>query len=62
MDIKAAVWENEADQKKYFNVTFARTYVDEANFSETLSAGAQIRCFYAGLPAWQDEPPLSDAN
>jgi hypothetical protein len=23
--IKAAVWENEADQKKFFNVTFART-------------------------------------
>ena len=23
--IKAAVWENEADQKKFYNVTFART-------------------------------------
>ena len=34
--IKAAVWENEADQKKYFNVTFARTYVDEAkNYHDT---------------------------
>ena len=28
--IKAAVWENEADRKKFFNVTFARTYMDEA--------------------------------
>ena len=31
-----AVWENEADQKKFFNVTFARTYMDEArNFHDT---------------------------
>ena len=38
--IKAAVWENEADQKKYFNVTFARTYVDEAkNYHDTDSFG-----------------------
>ena len=38
--IKAAVWENEADQKKYFNVTFARTYVDEAkNYHDTDSLG-----------------------
>ena len=28
--IKAAVWENEGDQK-FYSVTFARTYVDEAN-------------------------------
>jgi hypothetical protein len=28
--IKAAVWENEGEQK-FYNVTFARTYVDEAN-------------------------------
>jgi hypothetical protein len=38
--IKAAVWENEADQKKYFNVTFARTYVDEAKaYHDTDSFG-----------------------
>ena len=38
--IKAAVWENEADQKKFFNVTFARTYVDDArNFHDTDSFG-----------------------
>lgn len=38
--IKAAVWENEADQKKFFNVTFARTYVDDAkNFHDTDSYG-----------------------
>jgi hypothetical protein len=38
--IKAAVWENEADQKKYFNVTFARTYADEAkNYHDTDSYG-----------------------
>ena len=27
--IKVAVWENEADQKKFYNVTFARTYTGE---------------------------------
>jgi hypothetical protein len=34
------VWENEADQKKFFNVTFARTYVDDAkNYHDTDSFG-----------------------
>ena len=38
--IKAAVWANETDQKKFFNVTFARTYMDEArNFHDTDSFG-----------------------
>ncbi len=38
--IKAAVWENESDQKKFFNVTFARTYMDEAkNYHDTDSFG-----------------------
>lgn len=38
--IKAAVWENEADQKKFYNVTFARTYMDDArNFHDTESFG-----------------------
>ena len=38
--IKAAVWENEADQKKFYNVTFARTYVDEAkNYHDADSFG-----------------------
>lgn len=38
--IKAAVWENEADQKKFFNVTFARTYMDDAkNYHDTDSYG-----------------------
>ena len=38
--IKAAVWENETDQKKFFNVSFARTYVDDAkNFHDTDSYG-----------------------
>src|SRR5436190_13460738 len=27
--IKATIWENEADKKKYYNVTFARTYLGE---------------------------------
>ena len=27
--IKAAVWENGADKRAFFNVTFARTYMDE---------------------------------
>jgi|GEM_PF-714579 len=38
--IKAAVWENEADRKKFFHVTFARTYVDDAkNYHDTDSYG-----------------------
>ena len=37
--IKAAVWENEADQK-FYTVTFARTYVDDANkYHDTVSFG-----------------------
>ena len=27
--IKAAVWENRTEQKKFYNVTFSRSYVDE---------------------------------
>jgi len=27
--IKAAIWENGADERTFFNVTFARTYVGE---------------------------------
>ena len=26
--IKAAIWENESEQRKFYNVTFARTYLD----------------------------------
>jgi hypothetical protein len=38
--IKAAVWENEADRKKFYNVTFARTYMDDAkNYHDTHSFG-----------------------
>lgn len=38
--IKAAIWENEADQKKYYNVTFARTYLDDAKaYHDTDSFG-----------------------
>ena len=37
--IKAAIWENESDNKKFFNVTFARTYRDEAQFHDTDSFG-----------------------
>jgi hypothetical protein len=38
--IKCAVWENEADSKKFYNVTFARTYVDDAkNYQDTDSFG-----------------------
>jgi hypothetical protein len=38
--IKAAVWENEADAKKFYNVTFARTYMDDAkNYHDTDSFG-----------------------
>jgi hypothetical protein len=27
--VKAVIWENEADQRTLYNVTFARTYMDE---------------------------------
>jgi hypothetical protein len=38
--IKAAVWENGADQRSFFNVTFARTYMDEEKkFHDTDSFG-----------------------
>lgn len=38
--IKAAVWENEADRKTFYNVTIARTYVDDAkNYHDTDSFG-----------------------
>jgi hypothetical protein len=38
--IKAAVWENEADEKKFYNVTFARTYLDDAKkYHDTDSFG-----------------------
>ena len=37
--VKAAVWENEGDHKIY-SVTFARTYMDEANkYHDTDSVG-----------------------
>jgi hypothetical protein len=38
--IKAAVWENESDQTKFYNVTFARTYLDDAKqYHDTDSFG-----------------------
>lgn len=38
--IKAAIWENSADQRTFYNVTFARTYMDEAKqFHDTDSFG-----------------------
>ena len=38
--LKAAVWENGADQRAFFNVTFARTYMDEEKkFHDTDSFG-----------------------
>ncbi len=38
--IKAAVWENSADQRTFYNVTFARTYMDEdKKFHDTDSFG-----------------------
>ena len=38
--IKAAVWENETDSRKFYNVTFARTYKDNAqNYHDTDSFG-----------------------
>ena len=38
--IKAVVWENEVDRQKFFNVTFARTYMDRNKaFHDTDSFG-----------------------
>ncbi len=38
--IKATVWENNADQRTFYNVKFARTYVDdEKKFHDTDSFG-----------------------
>ena len=38
--IKAAIWENGADERVFFNVTFARTYMDEEKrFRDTDSFG-----------------------
>ena len=38
--IKAAVWENEADNQPFYNVTFARTYMDaNKQFHDTDSFG-----------------------
>jgi hypothetical protein len=38
--IKAAVWENEADNKRFYNVTFTRTYLGtDKKFHDTDSFG-----------------------
>ena len=38
--IKAAVWENESQDQKFYTVTFARTYMDDANkYHDTDSFG-----------------------
>lgn len=38
--IKAAIWEHDSERQKFYNVTFARTYLDDAkNFHDTDSFG-----------------------
>ena len=38
--IKAAIWENETDKQRFYNVTFARAYMDEAkNWHDSDSFG-----------------------
>jgi hypothetical protein len=38
--IKAAIWENESDKQKFYSVTFARGYMDEAkNWHDSDSFG-----------------------
>jgi len=38
--IKAAVWENENDRQRFYNVTFARSYLDETkNWHDSDSFG-----------------------
>jgi len=38
--IKAAIWENEADNKKFYNVTFARVYTgDDKQLHDTDNFG-----------------------
>ena len=56
--IKAAVWENESDQKKFFNVTFARVYrLGDGNWGQSTSFGA--REWFAGVAK---ELPRSTIN
>lgn len=37
--LKAAIWENPVDGKKFFNVTFTRTYKDDTGYHDTDSFG-----------------------
>ena len=48
--IKAAVWENSSEQRAFFNVTFARTYMDaEKKFRDTDSFGRDYLLLLAKL-------------
>src|SRR5215469_16294451 len=47
--IKAAVWENEGEQK-FYSVTFARTYVDEANNYQIPIDSVVMTCRWS--PSW----------
>jgi hypothetical protein len=48
--IKAAVWENKAEQK-FYTVTFARTYMDEAkNYHDTDSFGRMTCRWWPNWP------------
>ncbi len=51
--IKAAVWENESDRQRFYNVTFARAYVDEQkNWHDSDSFGRDDLLILAKLADW----------
>ena len=47
--IKAAVWENEGEQK-FYTVTFARTYMDEAKNYHDTDRSVVMTCRWS--PSW----------
>jgi hypothetical protein len=48
--IKAAVWENESEQQKFYSVTFARTYVDDENKYHDSNTSVVMTCRWS--PSW----------
>ena len=58
--IKAAVWVHEVDKRKFYNVTFARTYVDEQNNSTIPTVSAAT--IFPWSPSWRTRRTRSSSN
>ena len=58
--IKAAVWENESDSKKFYNVTFARTYGTRPRTITTPTASGVTTS--RSSPSWPTRPTRSSSN